>query len=66
MQQQKQNLKNNQEDLRVIEVCDDTGLIRKVSLGQCFVTVHDIVLLCTVAILAQVFKFKRNCGALSC
>ena len=44
VQQHKERFENFPEDVRVSNATNDAGFIRKVSLGQCFVTFHDIEL----------------------
>ena len=44
MQQHEERCQKSFEDIRVSKACEDASYIRKVSLGQCFVTIHDFVL----------------------
>ena len=44
VQEHRENFENLPEDIRVSKACDDAGFRRKVSLGQVFVTLHDIEL----------------------
>ena len=44
VQQHKERFENLPEDIRVSKASGDAVFIRKVSPGQCFVTIHDIEL----------------------